>query len=102
MRIDHSLERNFPNLAEWIKAEIPTCINDSMIWNAFLKYSQLKASDARLALMDNGLAPTIDIATISLSTDGKYRPRFKRNSHKIFISRSSVGNLRSWAGISAL
>lgn len=85
MRIDQSLERNFPELTKWIVVEIPKCRHNIRIWDAFLKYSQLSSTDATSALMYNHMAPTIDIAI--QHSYGSYRPRFKRNRDKIFISR---------------
>ncbi|HAS86500.1 MAG TPA: hypothetical protein DCS31_06865 [Candidatus Competibacteraceae bacterium] len=86
MRIDPSLNRNFPKLAEWITIEIPKCRYDARIWPAFLKYSQLSTSAAASALSYNGFPPTIDISV--QRSYGSYRPRFKRNRDKIFISRN--------------
>jgi Metallopeptidase toxin 3 len=85
MRIDSSLTNNFPKVAQWIKEEIPKCLRETRILSPFLKYSQLSLSEAQIALSDNQLPPTIDVA-IMLS-DGQYRPRFARNRNKIFISK---------------
>lgn len=85
MQIDHSLKRNFPELTQWIVTEIPKCRHVPRIWYAFLKYSQLPTSIAESALSPSGWPPIIDICI--QRSYGSYRPRFKRNRDKIFISR---------------
>jgi hypothetical protein len=85
MRIDPSLERHFPKVAEWIVREVPACRNNPRIWNAFVHHSQLSAAAAAVALAHNGAAPTIDIAI--MRSYGQYRGRFERNRNKIFVSR---------------
>ena len=85
MQVDANLKRNFPRLAAWIAHEIPKCRYDPRIWSAFLEFSELDEDDAASALADAGTPPTIDVG-IMLS-DGQYRPRFKRNREKIFVSR---------------
>lgn len=85
MRVDRSIERQFPKLAEWIRTEIPKCRNNARIWSAFLKYCQLDESAANMAIASNETAPTIDVAV--MSSYGQYRPKRERNRNKIFIRR---------------
>src|SRR4051794_40476127 len=85
MILDHSIRGCFPKLADWIVSEIPKCRYDARILNPFIKYSQLSISDANSALSNNGLVPIVDVSI--QRSYGNYRPRFKRNRDKIFISR---------------
>ena len=84
MQLDRSLQRRFPRLAKWISTEIPKCRHNPRIWEAFLKYSQLTPKQATAAL-SWGVAPRIDVA--AMRSYGAYKPWFKWNRDKIFISR---------------
>lgn len=86
MKISDRLERHFPNLADWIRESVPKVRNNSRILDPFKHYGQLSDLGAIDALTLNNLAPEINFRT--QSAYGSYRPRFKCNRDKIFLSRS--------------
>jgi hypothetical protein len=82
MRIDRSLEKRFPVLADWIKTEIPKCQYNARIFDAFQFHSRLTPPAAIMALSFNEAAPTIDVAI--MRSYGKFR---NRSPSKVFIRR---------------
>jgi hypothetical protein len=87
MKIDKTIERNFPSFASWIRTEIPLVRQQSRILNAFVKFSQLSSSKANLALMDNGSVPIIDCAVMSDAYYGVYNPKYSWNRDRLFVNR---------------
>lgn len=87
MRFDKSLSKNFPNLANWIKREIPEIHKESRIWDPFLRFSQLSRADGLKAIAYNeSSSPTIDVAV--MVAYGQYRGQVRsKHLNTIHINR---------------
>ena len=71
MKISPGFRKSYPKLAKWIETEIPKVEKKPKVWAAFLKYSELSAKSARIALKA-GPAPVV-FSDIMPGANGEFR-----------------------------
>ncbi len=84
MKIAANFKTSYPKLSVWIETNMPKTKTKAKVWSAFIKYSELSASKALLALT-TGQNPEIHFDLMP-KANGKFSG--SRFSNRIYLAKS--------------
>lgn len=84
MKFDTAFEKQYPKLASWIATNLPKVKSKPKVWGAFLKYSELTATQATTA-MTKGFNPEIHFRLMPGSNGQFQGAKFP---NRVFLAKS--------------